>query len=182
MKNVLILHGTNATHASNWFPWLEKELKLQGYNVWVPDLPHPDEKHFTVAEYKDYILSNWRFDSNSVLIGHSGGSVVILNILESLPKDLVVRKVILISGYTDSQGWPALKEYFSSKHNWETIKSHAKEIILINSDNDPYMSTTHGKISQERLGAKLIVVHGAGHFNLETSPKFKRFPELLKLI
>ena len=55
-------------------------------------------------------------------------------------------------------------------------------MILFSSDNDPYMAANHGKISQLLLGAELIVVPNAGHFNLESSPQYREFPLLLNKI
>lgn len=42
MKNALILHGTNADHNENWFPWLHKQLEEKDYKVWTPDLPEKE--------------------------------------------------------------------------------------------------------------------------------------------
>ena len=182
MKNTLIVHGTNANHTSNWFPWLEKELANHDYKVLVPDLPHSEPAHYNIPEYKKLIESTWEIDSNSVLIGHSGGAVVLLSILENLPKNVVVKKVIFVSGYTDDQGWPALKDYFSQPHDWKKIRGHVKEFVLFHSDNDSYMSREHGMVSSRRLRAKLRIFPGCGHFNLETDKKFKQFPELLEEI
>lgn len=182
MKNALIVHGTNANHTSNWFPWLEKELTNRGYEVWIPNLPHSEPKHYNIPEYKQLIESKWEINSDSILIGHSGGAVVLLSILENLPEDVVVQKVIFISGYTDDQGWPAIKDYFSQTHNWKKIRQHAKEFILFHSDDDPYMSKEHGAVSSRRLEAELIVLPDSGHFNLEKSPRFKEFPELLEKV
>jgi uncharacterized protein len=182
MKNALILHGTNADHMSNWFPWLKHELTSRGYYVWVPDLPHPDVEHFDIPEYAKSIVSHWKFDRDSVLVGHSGGSVVLLKILEELPKEIIVNKVLFVSGFTDDQGWPALTKYFSVKHDWNIIRGHTKKIILFHSDNDAYISPTHGKESQKRLNAELVLLPGCGHFNFEKGPKFKEFPELLDKI
>ncbi|MEK7127155.1 MAG: hypothetical protein AAB838_00325 [Patescibacteria group bacterium] len=43
MKNAIIFHGTSCTPNSFWFPSIKTALENNGYSVWVPQLPDPDE-------------------------------------------------------------------------------------------------------------------------------------------
>jgi predicted alpha/beta hydrolase family esterase len=52
--------------------------------------------------------------------------------------------------------------------------------VIINSDNDPYMSIEEGNILHEKLGGELIVEHNAGHIN--TAAGFTKYQRLLDLI
>ena len=89
VKNALILHGTDADHTHNWFPWLQKELETLGYELWVPNLPSAD--HPNIKRYNQFLLNyrgpsgtspiNWKFDEESIIIGHSSGAVEILGLL-----------------------------------------------------------------------------------------------------
>lgn len=180
MKNALILHGTNANHTENWFPWLEKELKKKGYRVWTPDLPRAEKPN--LRRYNDFLFPKWHFDKNSIIVGHSSGAVAILGILQELPDNAVINRAILVAGFLDDLGWESLKELFLIRFNWKKIKKHANKIIFIHSDNDPYVSVIYGKKLKQLLGGELIILHNKGHFSSEDSPQFKKFPKLLEFL
>ena len=63
MKNALILHGTDASPAHNWFLWLKNELEAMGYEVWLPQLPHSDKP--SSKTYNKFLLFNKDFAFNS---------------------------------------------------------------------------------------------------------------------
>lgn len=182
MKNVLILHGTDNNSKGNWFPWLKRELEKRSWKVWVPDLPQPDKP--SIKKYNQYILANkeWKFDKDSVLIGHSSGAVAILGLLQHLPEDVIVDTCILVGSFKDSLGWDALDGLFEEPFDFERIKSKARKFVFIHSDNDPYCPLEHAKYLSEKLDGELIVKKGQKHFNLEKGPEYKRFPLILEIL
>lgn len=180
MKNALILHGTGANSEDNWFQWLREKLQENGYKVWVPNLPnsmHPNSKVNT-----KYIFENWSFDKDSIIVGHSSGAVLILYLLQNLPENIVIDRAFLVSAFKNDLGWPNLKDLFPESFDWQMIKKHARKIIILHSDNDPYVPLEHAEFIAKKLDAKLIVKKGQGHFNLEAGAKFAQFPTLLKII
>lgn len=177
MKNAVILHGTGGNSKGNWFPWLKKELEKKGYKVWVPDLP--DANRPNVGNYNPFLFNNWDYNDETILIGHSSGSVAILSLLDHLPKNVQVRKSILVAGFTDDLGWDVLNGMFINEFNWENIKKRSKEFVLFHSDNDPYVDLQHGKKLKKLLNAKLVIKKGAEHFSLEGGDKFKELPIIL---
>lgn len=182
MKNALILHGTGNNSQGNWFPWLKKELESEGWKVWVPDLPEAD--HPSIKKYNEFIFGNknWQFNDKTVIIGHSSGAVAILGILQHLPEDIKIDTCILIGSFKDALGEKDLSGLFDEPFDFEKIKKHSKHFIFIHSDNDPYCPLDHAQYLAKQLDGKLIIKKGQGHFNLQISPKYKEFPELLKII
>lgn len=159
---------------------MKEKLQEKGYKVWAPDLPnsmYPNSKVST-----RYILDNWKFDKDLIVVGHSSGAVLILFLLQNLPDDVVIDQAFLVSVFKDDLGWPNLKDLFSEPFNWKKIKKHARRIILLHSDNDPYVPLDHAKFIAEKLTAELIVKEGQGHFNLEVGARYAQFPTLLKII
>ena len=183
MKNALLLHGTDGNSKTNWFPWLKKQLENKGWKVWLPDLPN---SHFpNTKRYNEYILNNkeWKLNKDSIIIGHSSGSVSALGLLQNLPENICLNKVILISSFMNNLGWDNLDGLFEEPMNFEKIKKHAKEFILIHSDNDPYCPLEHAEYLSKKLNGKLIIKKGEQHFGIEAGgKKYKEFPYLLEII
>jgi predicted alpha/beta hydrolase family esterase len=178
MKNAIILHGTGTKKDEFWFPYMKNELEKIGYEVWLPQLPN--NEHPNLKEWTPYILSGGKFTEDTVLIGHSAGSQIILSVLANI--DAKINKAILVSGYAK-----LLREDADGENEkepaWDVIKLHAEEFIFINSDNDPWgCDDTQGKIMVDNLGGKLIIRHD-GHMGSTTyNQPYTEFPLLVELI
>lgn len=185
MKNALILHGTLGSPEVNWFLWLKEELEKKNYKVWLPKLPGSDVPNLN--KYNEFIFSNkdWDFNSESIIVGHSSGAVAILALLDELSEDVIVDKCILVSYVEkDSIGgnWEPNKELFDYDFDFDKIKTKSKEFVVIHSDNDPYSPDSGAKNLADKLGGKLIIKEGQGHFNLEVGQQYKEFPLLLDFL
>jgi len=187
MKNALILHGAGNDSQGNWFPWLKSKLEEKGWKVWAPDLPNTDRPN--QKDWLDVIFSNehWQFTDESIMIGHSAGATLILRILERLPKETQIHRAILVAGTVERGTKP---EYFQYKEdmvkrpfNWKKIKRSCEKFYFIHSMNDPYQcGADQGEIMHKKLGGELIIQPDQGHFNLERSPKYKRFSLILEIL
>jgi len=178
-KNAIIFHGTGTRPDEFWFPYLKNNLEARGYLVWLPQLPN-DEKP-NVADWLPFALKNGNFNEGTVLVGHSKGSALILHILEKI--DCQIKQAILVAGYAEALTRNADTEE-KDELQWSVIKSHAKEFIFINSDNDPWDCTdVQGRIMFDHLGGTQIILHGEGHMGSTTYKQpYKEFPLLTKLI
>ena len=182
MSQALILHGTDATPANNWFTWLKEQLEQDGYKVWLPQLPNSDKPN--AETYNKLLLSNLDFDFNeeTIIVGHSSGAVESLSLLQHLPDNTKVKEVFLVSAFKDDLGWDALTGLFTEPFDFEKIKTKAGKFVFLHSDNDPYVPLEQAQYLAEQVGGELIVKLGQGHFNIELSEQYKAFPELLELI
>lgn len=178
MKNAIILHGAGSNPKRFWLSWLAKNLRKEGFNVWVPQLPDSDTPN--LKKQLPFILKNWKFDKETVLVGHSAGCPLILAILEEIK--VPIAKAILVAGYIDPDKRPSL--ILKSKYNWKKIRESAREFVFINSDNDPWgCDDVQGRKMFDLLGGMLIIRHGDGHMGSDSYKQpYKQFPLLLKLI
>ena len=178
----LILHGTDGNSESNWFPWLKHQLEDASWEVWVPDLPNAHEPN--IKRYNEYIFANsdWVFDNDTVIVGHSSGAVAALGLLKKLPDEVKIDRVILIGSFNDNLGWSNLDGLFEIPFDFETIKRRVNKFIFIHSDDDPYCPLDHAEYLSEQLDGKLIILPGQKHFSVETDPKYKTFPLLKELL
>lgn len=163
MKNALLLHGTDATPDSNWFESLKNLLEKRGYEVWVPQLPdahQPDSR-----KYNDFLLkSDWEFNNDSLLVGHSSGAVEVLALLQALPPGTLIETAVLVGSFRGDLGWDSLKDLIKEPLDLDNVKTKAKKFIVIHSDNDPFCPLDDAKYYTEKLDAELIIVPGAEHF------------------
>lgn len=184
MKNALILHGTEGSPDENWFQWLGNKLEEDGYNVWIPQLP--DSNFPDLEKYNRFLLSNkdWKFNEDSILIGHSSGSVAVMALLEELPEKVVVKKSYLVSAfYNNDYGWDANNYLFKKPFDYPLIRKKSENFVFIHSDNDPYCPLSHAQYLSEKLDGELIIKKGQKHFSVGSyGEKYREFPFLLEMI
>ncbi len=178
-KNAIIFHGTGTRPDEFWFPYLKENLESRGYSVWLPQLPNADKPN--VAEWLPFALDNGTFSENTVLIGHSKGSALILHILEKI--NIQIKQAILVAGYAEALPRNAQSDDRDELH-WGNIKSHVKDIIFVNSDNDPWKcDDKQGRIILNHLGGTQVILHGEGHMGSGTYKQpYKEFPLLTRLV
>lgn len=187
MKNSLILHGSGNNSQGNWFPWLRDELEKRGWEVWAPDLPNAD--YPDIDEWSDFVLASteWEFNQESVIIGHSAGATLILGLLQRLPANVKIDTAILVAGLAQFPSLPEVNELikglFKHPFDWEKIKTSCENFYFVHSGNDRYgCGIKQGKIMKSHLGGELILRSDEDHFNLETSSKYKQFPLILEIL
>jgi uncharacterized protein len=182
MKKALILHNTSGSPLSNWYLWLQRELETLGWAVWVPQLPDADNPNIT--NYNTVLLQreDWLGGGETVIIGHSSGSVAALGLLQKLSGNSQIATCYLIGSFKDDLGWPNLGGLFTEPFDFDRIKSRCGQFVFLHSDDDPYCPLEHAKYLADKLDGELIVQPGQKHFSEETDPKYTTFPFLLDLV
>ena len=190
MKSLIILHGLGKNPADEWYQSIAKMGKIKGFKSFVPKLPTSFKPN--LEQTYNFILKNFQLDSNTTLIGHSSGATLILGILQKLPPEILINKVILVACPLDPFLTDLLHKYvprqdyadlFPSAWDWNKIKRSAKRFIVLYSDNDPYVQPRHATDIYSHLGGQLIEMPGYGHFSINTGgEKLKDFEGLIKYL
>ena len=171
-KRVFIVHGWDDDPESNWFPWLKKELEKRNFEVFVPQLPNPENPRIQtwVSTLAKTVI---KADESTYFIGHSLGCQTITRYLESLPKNIKVGGAVFVAGFfkrltglEDEQGVKETeKHWLDTPIDLEKVKSHLPKRIAIFSDNDPYVPLDNQDDFRDKLGSKIIVEHNMHHFS-----------------
>ncbi len=151
--NFVLLHGYTGSPNANFFPWLKKELESRRYKVSVPKLPNTNNPN--IAEQADYVIKNCKFDENTILLGHSLGSVIALKVVEQLSKP--IKKLILAAGFIEpnTKDRPYVKT-FDWKFNLEKIKNNAGQIIILKDKNDKEIRKEAANKLKNAIGGEII--------------------------
>jgi uncharacterized protein len=180
MKNAIVLHGTGCNPNSFWYPSIKQFLEKNSYSVWVPALPDPNVPD--LKKWLPLVLKGGKFTKDTVLIGHSAGSPLLLSILENI--DVTIQKAILVAGYSQMKSKDDNPLILQKDYNWNKIKKNVKDIIFINSSDDPWgCNDTEGLLLFKHLGGTLIIREGEGHMGSDSYKQpYKEFPLLEKLL
>lgn len=180
--NVFIFHGTMSNPNSNWFPWLERELKVLGVEVFVPKFPTPEGQSLEswLKAFKPY---QDKVDSETIFVGHSMGPGFFLRLLEQ--RTSPIKAAILVAPfytYLDlPEPFPKLIETFiDHPFDWEKIKQNCPKFTVFCGTGDPYVPIEQSKFIAKKLGVELKIIKEGKHLNSEAG--YLQFPEVLTAI
>lgn len=167
--NIFIFHGTEGHPKENWFPWLKAELEAKDYNVIVPQFPSPPVVAAKITEWFDVLKDYEQYiNEDTVIVGHSLGGVFTLRVLEKL--DHPIKAAFFVGapiGVRPILNYDRDNSFSGFEFDWEAIKGHAKDFVVYQSDDDPYVGLDNGKELAKHLGVELSFIPNAGHFNLK---------------
>jgi predicted alpha/beta hydrolase family esterase len=172
-KNAIIFHGTDCRPEDYWYGWLKAELEKAGYTVELPY--YPDINHEPIDTFLSKVLANHHFDEDTVLVGHSAGSPLILSVLEHI--DQKTSQAVLVAGYSMRFSGEDRDPVLQDSYNWSKIKENAGDFVFINSVNDPWgCDDKQGRIMFDKLGGTQIT-RNEGHFGSTTyDQSYPQFP------
>ena len=176
-KRALLFHGTGSSPQDFWLPWLTGELQKNGIEVWAPQLPQKDMPDLSV--WTPWVLERAKFDSETIIIGHSAGAPLILSLLQKI--SVTVEKAVLVAGFINPIPYmPPNHPMLMQNPDWDKMRRQCRDFVFINSDNDPWgCVVAQGEAMRQKLGGTLVAMTGHGHFgsNIFTEP-YPVFPLL----
>lgn len=181
MKSALILHGTLGSPKSNWFQWLKTDLEEKGLQVWLPQLPHPEQPSLRV--WSDFVHTNCPFaiDKDTLIVGHSSGAI--LSLILAQQSSTPIGGVVGVSVFHDnSLQWGPNNLLFDVAFDWSAVLKNSAKLLFVHSNNDPYVPLDQANYVADNCKAEIIVIPGEGHFNLEQSSDYKAFPKLVEIL
>lgn len=166
-RNYVLLHGFKSSSKRCFFPWLKNELEKYGHQVTALDLPN----HYTpvIDEQVDYVLKNAKFDNNTIIVGHSLGTIIAMKVLEKLKTPIA--RTVLVSGLIEpdvkNKSLP-MNLLFNWRFDIEKIKKNSGEIKILRDLSDTVIGDCQGQAIQKKLGGELVEFtaekpHTCGH-------------------
>lgn len=185
MKNAIIIGGSGSDKNSFWYPYITKHLKDQKYQISFPQVTKlPNSKKSLDAALQ--ILLSEQFNQHTVLIGHSLGGPLALSTLERISSQIAL--TIIVAGfcrptYINGKKLPP-PSILQAKYQWKKIKDNSKNIIYINSNNDPWgCNDKEGYYMWKKTGGNLTLLEDEGHMGSGSQNQpYKQFPLLKSII
>jgi hypothetical protein len=185
MKTIYLVHGWGGTGSGGWFDWLKAELEGK-VKVIAFNMPNTDEPE--INAWVGVLEKNIKeVDENTFFITHSIGCQAVLRFLEKLEKGKKIGGCCFVSG------WFTLKQevlrqegeevveiarpWIETPIDFDKVKSHCKNFLVILSDNDPYVPLSNKEVFEEKLSAKVVIKGNQEHFNT-----VERIPEVLEFL
>ncbi len=165
-QRVFIIHGWVGDPDRHWYPWLKRELESKGIEVTVPAMPNSANPK--LEEWLNLMNKSIGVpDEQTYLVGHSLGVVTILRYLEALLGSQKVAGLVLVAGFVEHERYyKVFKNFLDWPLDYEKIKLTVnKKIIAVHSDNDPFIPMKNAEMLRDNLGAELIIVPHAWHFD-----------------
>ncbi len=176
MKRVFVIHGWSGSPSEPWLNWIKGELGEKGYEVNVPAMPNADNPE--INSWVNFLREQvGNVDENTYFVGHSIGCQTIMRYLETV--DGPAGGVVFVAGffnlkeegYEDPEEEKVIaKPWLETPINFEKLRAMLEgRLVAIFSDNDPCVAVEDSEIFKEKLGAKIIIEHGQGHFDPESN-------------
>ncbi|MET1052813.1 MAG: alpha/beta hydrolase [Mycetocola sp.] len=159
---IVVAHGYLASPEKHWFPWLVEQYGAE--IVSVPALPDPK------APQLDAWLDTLRaaigeVDDDTVLIGHSLGSVTTLRVLDSLPRPWTLGGLIIVAGFAEPlPNLPQLDPFTVPPLDLAPLVGSIRQRQVFGSDNDTTVDPSVTAALAKAIDAPLTILPGRGHF------------------
>ncbi len=169
-KRVFIIHGWGGNPDEPWMAWLKSELKKRDIKVIAPQMP--DTENPQIESWIPFLAKSVGSpDDNTCFVGHSIGCQTILRYLQTINTE--VDQVCLVApwfslkedSYKDVKERAMAKPWIETPIDFEKIKSVAKNIYAIMSEDDYHVPIETSNILVEKLHAHVTVESNKQHYS-----------------
>ena len=178
----VFLHAYGDKINNSFWLWLKKEIESRGGKVYFfKNLPNTDSPDF--KEQSEFVLQNYKFNENSVVVAHSLGNILMMKILEKI--DCKINKMIMVAppfpksskeiingmAFLDNKPRQALAKYCDWKFDIKEISKKVEEVIILADEKDRIVPISQPIELAEKLNAKIIrTIAKKSHFNGQEEP------------
>lgn len=151
----VLLHGYKSSPKGAFFEWLREELEARGHTVDVPTLPNARDPD--VLEQVETVLKETTFDENTIVLGHSLGSVVAAKAIEE--RGVKIHKLVTVAGFVLKDGTERFQKYIKSDHfscDYEEVRKNIGSAIVLQDTEDRLVSDEMAENLSRVLEAKLV--------------------------
>ncbi|MBG6179105.1 RBBP9/YdeN family alpha/beta hydrolase [Arthrobacter sp. CAN_A1] len=172
--DIFVVHGYQASPGEHWFPWLTSRFPSPQDSVTVLELPTPNEPTTAgwIAALQESI---GRPSAGTVIVAHSLGCIAALRFLASLDPGWSLGGLILVAGFAEPLDSLPLLDSFTTGNEF-VDRLEISHCTVIGSDNDPVVTPALTASLADRLGGRLVIVPGGGHFGSDDG--YLTFPEV----
>ncbi len=161
-EKVLLLHGWGGSDYPHWQAWLSGEIAKDYGMVAFPLLENP---HFpTKNRWMKQAKALLKAFQPDVVICHSLAGTLWFHLCSEGEIETVKRLLLVAPPRLDLE-LDTIKTFFPVEPPKELF---AEEVMLVTSDNDPYMTKAEAAALQKALGVEMKVLESAGHINAES--------------
>lgn len=158
-KKILLLHGWGGSDFPHWQSWLASELVKDYGCVNFLRFSNFDEPKLDVwMSELERCIEEFRPD---IVLCHSLANTLWFHLC-NIKKIKKIEKLYLVAPPSMSCDIVELKEFFPVS---VPKNLYAKEVILVTSTNDPYMSENEAKELKNELNVEAKILTNAGHIN-----------------
>ena len=186
MKNIILIHSLNGNTIDSFAGSVEKFCKENNINYYYPIFPiraeaSPESWGKILDEYKEKGILN----SESMVITHSIGTKFIPKYI--VKNNISIDTFVSVAGFVDYEGTrtdyivDVMKVFKISDEEFDKCKTLIKNRFSIYSDNDHNSPVEKCIKYAEKIGAKKVLIKGAGHFTQNDNvTEIKELNEIMK--
>jgi hypothetical protein len=173
----VLVHGWEGGPNKDWFPWLNKKLVKDGYDV--VNMSMPNSMSPKRGEWVKHLEEHIEPSRDIFFIAHSLAPVAVLKYLEKIDKK--IKGAIFVAPYIiNEQKYKTVSSFFNVKIDWSKVNKNCKKFFTIFSDDDPFVSLDQYLFMKDKTKVDLTVLHNRGHFSDDDN--VKEIPELYEII